>query len=63
MDNLTYRAYISDPTLREQVEREVRRARAEAVREYIVAPLQRLFRRTFAGASRNAPRVLDSRTA
>ena len=54
MKNLTYEAYLADPAVREQIEREVRRARAEAVHQFIVAPLLRLFKR--------AP-VLQPRTA
>jgi hypothetical protein len=54
MKNLTYETYLNDPAVREQLEREVRRARAEAVHEFIVAPLMRLFKR--------AP-VLQPRTA
>ena len=45
MKNLTYQTYLNDPAVREQLEREVRRARAEAVHEFIVAPLMRLFKR------------------
>lgn len=37
MENLTYEIYLADPAVREQIEREVRRARAEAVRRFIVA--------------------------
>jgi len=39
MKNLTYEMYLANPALREQLEREARRARAEAVRQYIALPL------------------------
>lgn len=45
MENLTYEIYLADPAVREQIEREVRRARAETMRRYIVA-LIGMFRRT-----------------
>ena len=47
MKNLTYEAYLANPSeVMEQVEREARSARAEAVHEFIVAPLAKLFERT-----------------
>jgi hypothetical protein len=45
MENLTYEIYLANPAVREQLEREVRRARAEAVRQYIVMPLAKMFGR------------------
>jgi hypothetical protein len=43
MENLTYQTYLANPAVREQIEREVRRARAEAVHEYIAMPVARIF--------------------
>ena len=46
MKQPTYHDYLANPAaVMEQVEREARRARSEAVRELIVAPLMRLFKR------------------
>jgi hypothetical protein len=45
VEDLTYQMYLTDPDVRERLEREARRAQAEAVRTYIVAPLQQLFKR------------------
>jgi hypothetical protein len=45
MKNLTYQSYLSDPAVRAQLEREVRLARAQAVHQFIVVPLMRLFKR------------------
>ena len=42
METPTYKAYLSDPRIRQEIDAEVRRARAQAVRQYIVAPLARL---------------------
>jgi hypothetical protein len=58
MKNLTYQSYLSDPAVRAQLEREVRLARAQAVHQFIVAPLMRLFKRLF----KRLP-VLQPRTA
>ena len=47
MKNLSYEAYLANPSeVMQQVAREARRERAEAVHEFIVAPLMRLFKRT-----------------
>jgi len=55
MKTPTYQDYLANPAeVMKQVEREARRERAIAVRELIVAPLMRLFKR--------AP-VLQTRTA
>ena len=44
MKNLTYQMYLANPAaVREQIEREVRRARAEAMHQYIVLPLIEMF--------------------
>lgn len=53
MKNLTYEIYLANPAVREQLEREARRARAEAMHQYIVAPLMRMFSQVF---RRAAPR-------
>lgn len=45
MENLTYEIYLANPGVREQLEREARRTRAEAVHRFIVAPLIGMFRR------------------
>ena len=42
MKNLTYEMYLANPAVREQIEREARRARAEAMRQYIALPLMNL---------------------
>jgi hypothetical protein len=55
MENLTYQAYMANPEIREQLEREVRRARAEAVQQFIVAPVLRMFKRMLQGAPRKSP--------
>jgi len=47
MENLTYEAYLANPEIRDQIEHEVRRARAEAVRQFIAAPIARMFARMF----------------
>jgi hypothetical protein len=39
MDNLTYRRYLEDPGIREELDREVRRLRQHAIADYIVAPI------------------------
>jgi len=54
MKNLTYETYLANPAVREQIEREVRRARAEAMHEYIVMPLVRMFTRKL---GRSAPKA------
>ena len=45
MENLTYAIYLANPRVREQLEREARRARSEAMYQYVVAPLARMFSR------------------
>jgi len=47
MENLTYEIYLTNPAVREQFEREVRRARAEAMHQYVVMPLVKMFTRMF----------------
>lgn len=56
MKDLTYEAYVSNPAIREQIEREVRRMRAEAMQACFVA----LFRAIF---SRRSARVLKLKSA
>lgn len=47
MKTPTYEAYLANPVqVMEQVERQARLERAEAVHHFIVAPLKRLFQRT-----------------
>ena len=58
MKNLTYEAYVSNPGIREQLEREVRQMRAETVQ----ACFRALFRAVFRGTSRRTP-VLKLKTA
>ena len=50
MKNLTYEIYLANPAVREQIEREVRRARAEAMYQYGVAPLMKMFSQMFTRA-------------
>lgn len=50
MKDLTYEAYVGDPAIREQIEREVRQMRAEAVRACFAALFRAIFRRASAGA-------------
>jgi hypothetical protein len=45
MENLTYEKYLSNPALRARIEREARQARAEAIQQYIVTPLVKMFSR------------------
>lgn len=52
MKNLTYEIYLANPAVREQLERQARRARAEAMHQYIVAPLMKMFSRMFRRAGR-----------
>ena len=52
MENLTYEIYLADPRVRERIEREARRARAEAMSRYLVAPLAKLIGRTLRRARR-----------
>jgi len=47
MKDLTYEIYLANPAVREQLEREARHARAEAMFQYIVAPLMKMFSRMF----------------
>lgn len=44
MEPLTYETYLANPQLRERLEKEARRARSEAVYQYLVMPLIALFR-------------------
>lgn len=46
MKNLTYPMYVEDEAVREQLEREVRRLRAEAVQAGLRAIVRAIFRRT-----------------
>ncbi len=51
MKNLTYEIYLAHPEIRDQIEREVRRARAEAFDQYIITPLVSAFSKLFRRAS------------
>jgi len=57
MRNLTYQMYLTNPEVREQIEREVRRARAEAMFTYIAMPVARMLSRMF---RRPQPRPVTS---
>lgn len=57
MKTLTYDAYISDPAVRAQIEREARRMRAEAVQAGLRAMVRVIYR------SRATPPVLKLKTA
>jgi hypothetical protein len=46
MKPVTYEDYLANPTVRERLERQARRARSEAVHGFFIAPLIRLFKRT-----------------
>lgn len=46
MKNLTYEAYVSNPEIREQLEREVRQMRAETTQACFRAVFRAVFRRT-----------------
>jgi hypothetical protein len=59
MKNLTYEIYLANPRVREQIEREVRRARAEAMYQYVVAPLAKMFCRMFMRAQPKPAPSLD----
>ena len=52
MENLTYEVYLSNPAVREQIEREARRARAQAMNQYVAMPLAKMFSRMFGHAER-----------
>jgi len=54
MKNLTYEIYLANPAVREQLEREARRARAEAMHQYIVTPLMKMFSQMFRRRTRGA---------
>ena len=55
MENLTYEIYLANPLVREELEREARRARAEAMYRYVVAPLARMFSRILRARPKPAP--------
>jgi len=58
MENLTYETYLAHPEIRERLEREAHRARAEAVHLFIFAPLARLAKHVLRGAApKAAPRI------
>jgi hypothetical protein len=64
MDNLTYRRYLEDPAIREELDREARRLRQQAIGDYIVAPIWRALQRLRRTAqARKAPVLTLSRTA
>lgn len=49
MKKPTYQDYLANPAaVREQVERQARRERVEAMHDFIVAPLMRLLKRALA---------------
>jgi len=59
MENLTYQAYLANPEIRVQIESEVRGARAEAVQQFIVAPVVRMFNRMFQRAQQRSPHAIQ----
>ncbi len=54
MRPLTYERYLANSAVREEMEREARRERAEAVYRFFVAPVIALFKRA---AVKPAPRL------
>jgi hypothetical protein len=60
MDNLTYREYLADPDMRARIEREARRARAEAMWAYVLHPVARLVIGGFARLGRKAAQALQA---
>ena len=60
MENLTYNLYRANPNFRQELEAEARRLRHEAVREFVVMPVVRLYRRLtgvrFAASTGNVPK-------
>jgi hypothetical protein len=55
MENMTYRRTLSDPTVREAIEKEVCRLRTEAFERYLVEPVKALLRRMRRPAFRQRP--------
>ena len=45
MKPITYQAYLNNPLIREQLEREARRARTEAIGGFLAMPFKALARR------------------
>lgn len=41
MKNIAYETYLTDPSMRERIERSARRAQAIAVHQYLIEPLVR----------------------
>ena len=39
MKNLTYEIYLASPQIRDQIEREARRARNDAINQFVITPL------------------------
>jgi len=39
MKNLIYKIYLANPEIRDQIEREARRARNEAINQFVITPL------------------------
>ncbi len=58
MENLTYEAYRSNPAVREQLEREARKLRAQEMERLIMA-LGRWFRQTFTRAQPDSARMSE----
>ena len=55
MENLTYEMYLANLAIREEIEREGRRARAEGMRRFVAAPLARTIARLFTSARPKPP--------
>jgi hypothetical protein len=57
MENLTYRQYCEDPAVRERIDEHVQELRREAVREFIVKPVVRVWKRLTSIRLAVAPRA------
>ena len=60
MKNLTYEMYLANPALREQLEREARRARSEAIYAFFWALPARMARQIFTRAEPRAVRPIHA---
>jgi hypothetical protein len=47
MKNVTYQNYLSDPAVRAELEDEARRARNEAIDQYLITPVTTMVKRMF----------------
>jgi len=60
MEELTYEMYLANLAMRDQIVREARRARAEALHQFVVAPLARMIARSFTSARPTMQSVFPS---